>query len=433
MNEIFLKRIKEYFKEDYDAYLNSLNEPRHHSFFLNTKKTNKENILSFIDFDYETSKYSDDSFIHNNESIGKTIAYDLGLIYPQNIESSLPAKLPTIKENMLVLDMCASPGGKSINILNRLDDNSLLISNEYSYPRCEVLVSNLERLGLSNVIVTNKNTEIISNELEGRCDLVIVDAPCSGEGIVRKYPEIIDDYNEENIKELASLQSKILEDAYRACKYNGEILYSTCTYSYEEDEDQIKSFLKRHNDLTIVPTNSYPSISKVNGTIKMTTLDETEGQFFCLIKKNSNEDFSIKIKYLKEYHNKIIDSFISDNLNIEKYYLYEHNNHYYISLMPLFDLKNNVLRYGIYLGDLKKDRFEPSHSLYRSNVLRNKFKNIYDLNDSELKSYLNGLELKADIKDGYYLVTYKGLSLGFVKASKGVLKNKYPKGLRRMV
>jgi len=433
MNEIFLERIKLYFKDNYEDYLKTLDNPRTHSFFLNTKKASKDTILSLVDFKYNKTKYNDLSYIHNNDNIGKTIVNDLGLIYPQNVESSLPAMVPTIKKNMLVLDMCASPGGKSINILNRLDNNSLLISNELSYPRCEVLVSNLERLGLSNVIVTNKITEAISSELEGICDLVIVDAPCSGEGIVRKYPEIIDDYSIDRINELACIQSNILEDAYKALKNDGELLYSTCTYSFEEDEDQIKSFLNKHKDMSIVKLSDYPSISKLDGAIKMTTLDGTEGQFFCLMKKNSIDITKNNIKYLKTCENKMVDEFIRSNINIDNYYLYKHNDRYYMSLIPLIDLNNNVLRYGIYVGEIKKDRFEPSHCLYRSNILRDKFKYVYDLNESEYKDFISGLELKADIEDGYYLISYKGLSLGFVKASKNHLKNKYPKGLRRMV
>ena len=430
MNKIFIERIREYFKDDADRFLNLLDEKATQGLFLNTKKANKDEILSLIDFEYKQSEFTDESFYHCNDNIGKTKAYELGLIYPQEIAASLSTKFIDKENIKTVVDMCAAPGGKTINIINRLNDEVLCISNDVNHTRALILSSNIERLGLDNVIVTNKTINNLAQQLENWADLVILDAPCSGEGIIRKYPEIIDEYSLDRINELSILQKELLEYAYLILTEGGQLVYSTCTYSHEEDEDQIIGFLERHPDMHMVMLPDITS-SELKGTIKLSPLNNTEGQFICLMRKDGNKrNTIIELPTIK---NKLIDSFIKDNIDINDYYLYEYNNHYYLSLKPLPDLKSNVLRYGIYLGDIKNKRFEPSYSLYRANSLKGKFKYTYDLSDDEYDKYVGGLEIKANLNNAYYQITYKNHSLGFGKCSNGVIKNKYPKGLRRMI
>ena len=429
MNKDFEDRVKLYFKDNSDKYLDKLNEPCSQGFFLNTNKANKKEILDLIDFNYDKSELTDCSFYHNHENIGKTKAYELGLIYPQEIAASLSSTYIDTKNIKTVVDLCAAPGGKSINVLNKLDKDVLLVSNDYNHSRVEILSQNLERLGLDNVIITNKKVNDLADQLENFADLVILDAPCSGEGMIRKYPEILDEYSLDNIVELSKLQAELLEDAYRILKGNGQLLYSTCTYAFEEDEDQIKQFLSKHNDMHLVKIGDKHS-STLDGTIKLSPLDNTEGQFICLMVKDDNNIHS-SFKELKPINEKLVDDFILENINIDNYYLYKHNEHYYMSLIPLIDLKANVMRYGIYVGDIVNKRFEPSHSLYRSNTLKDKFKYVYDLSDEEYEKYVVGYELKVNLDNHYYLVTYHNHSLGYGKCSNNQLKNKYPKGLRR--
>lgn len=429
MNKDFELRVKQYFKDNSDTYLEKLNEPCTQGFFLNTNKTNRKEILDIIDFDYKKSDLTDYSFYHNHENIGKTKAYELGLIYPQEIAASLSSTFINGENIKTVVDLCAAPGGKTINVLNKLNKDVLMISNDYNHSRVEILSSNLERLGLDNVIITNKKCEDLANQLENFADLVILDAPCSGEGMIRKYPEILDDYSLENINNLSKLQRELLENAYTILKGNGQLLYSTCTYAFEEDEDQIKQFLSKHSDMHLVNIGGKHS-STLDGTIKLSPLDNTEGQFICLMIKDGN-NLTNNVKYLKSIKEKLVDDFINENLDINNYYLYKHNEHYYMSLIPLIDLKNNVMKYGIYVGDIVNKRFEPSHSLYRSNSLKDKFKHVYDLSNEEYDKYVEGNELKVNLDNHYYLVTYHNHSLGYGKCSNNQLKNKYPKGLRR--
>lgn len=430
MNKEFESRVVQYFGDNSKKFLEKLNEPCTQGFFLNTNKANKEEILSLIDFEYSESNLTNLNYYHSCDNIGKTKLYELGLIYPQEIAASLSSTFVNPNNIKTVVDMCAAPGGKSINVLNKLDKDILMIANDFNHSRVNVLCQNLERLGLDNVIVTNKKCEALANQLEGYADLVILDAPCSGEGMIRKYPEILDEYSVNNINGLAKLQESLLEDAYRLLKGNGQLLYSTCTYAFEEDENQIINFLSKHGDMKLIEIGPKHS-SKLNGTIKLSPLDNTEGQFICLMIKENNE-LKTNIKYLKHVKEKLVDDFIKENIDINDYYLYKHNNYYYLSLIPLLDLGNNVMRYGTYLGEIVNKRFEPAHSLYRSNSLRKYFKNKYDLNDDEYLKYISGNELNVNTQNGYYLITYKGYSLGFGKCSNNHMKNKYPKGLRRL-
>ena len=428
MNRVFEDRAKLYFKENSEKFIEELSKPCTQGFFLNTKKATKEEIFDVIDFEYKKSELTDSSFYHNCDSIGKSKAYELGLIYPQEIAASLSSKYINTTNIKTIVDLCAAPGGKSINVLNRVNEDTILVSNDYNHQRCMILSSNLERLGLDNVIVTNKKVNNLADQLENYADLVILDAPCSGEGMIRKYPEILDEYSLDNINELSKLQSELLEDAYRILKGNGQLLYSTCTYAFEEDEQQITNFLNKHSDMHLVKIGDMHS-STLEGTIKISPLDNTEGQFICLMVKDSNSEKS-SFKYLKNIKEKLVDDFIINNLDISDYYLYKHNDHYYLSLNPLIDLDSNVMRYGIYVGDIVNKRFEPSHNLYRSNSLRKYFRYVYDLNDEEYDKYINGNEIRINKENGYYLTTYKNISLGYGKCSNGQLKNKYPKGLR---
>lgn len=431
--DIFYNNAKEYFGDNYDKFKKLLNEETTSSFFINEKKTNKENIFNLIDFEYKQSLLNDSTYYYKNDSIGKSKAYELGLIYPQDVESSLASKFVDIKDVKLVIDLCAAPGGKSINILNRIDDDALLIANEISYKRVGALVSNLERLGLSNTMITSIKPHKLATSFPNLFDLVILDAPCSGEGMIRKYPNILDEYSEANIDYLANIQKELLLDAYNLLKPNGQILYSTCTYSFKEDENQIIDFLNTHKDMKLIPIDNIKNNSShLKGTLKLSPLNNTEGQFICLLKKDNIGDIK-SFKCKKTVSNKLVEKFIKDNFDIDNYYLYSNEQHYYLSFKPLLNIENNVLCYGLYLGELKKDRFEPSHALYRSNKLIGKYKHVYKINDDEYLDYISGKELKANIDDGYYLISYKDLSLGYIKASKGTLKNKYPKGLRRVV
>lgn len=428
--ETFIQNIRTYFKDDADKFLVLLNEEPKSAFFLNETKADIEKIFSIIDFKYEKSLLNPKSYYYFDTSIGKSKAYELGLIYPQDVESSLPCSFIDTNNIKYAIDLCSAPGGKSINILNRLNEDALLISNDINYKRANILSNNLERLGL-NPIVTSNKIDYFTTNFKNVFDLVILDVPCSGEGIIRKYPEIIDEYSNANIDTLAYKQSVLLQQAYELLNNDAYLLYSTCTYSFKEDEEQIKNFLNKYEDMELIELPLINKHSQLKGTIKLSILDNTEGQFMALLHKKGNKE-NIKLKYNKPINNETVDKFIKDNLDIKDYYLYHKEEKYYLSFKPLIDI-DNYLSYGIYLGNLENKIFKPAHSMYRSNLLIDKYKYTYDLSDKEYADYISGKELKIDKEDHYYLLTYKDLSLGYGKLSNGILKNKYPKGLRRVV
>ena len=421
--------MQDIYKDEYDEFLKALEDKPISSFYINSLKDSKENILHEIGFKYKEGRYNPDSYYYEDVQIGKTIANDLGLIYPQEMSASIPSLILNPKENSCIVDMCSAPGGKSINLACISKDSGILISNEYEYKRAMILTSNLERMGISNVIVTNKNGDDLAVSLMGVADYVLLDAPCSGEGMIRKNHEIIDNYSMDNIELCSLRQKQLIENAYDILKEGGYLVYSTCTYAKEENEDIVHDFLKRHEDMELMTIDNRFIRRGINdpNMVRFTVLDGTEGQFVSLMRKNS-AGFSKNMTYKKPVRNKIIEEFIKENLCLDEYYVYEQNGYYYMSLKPLWDLGKNVLRYGIYIGEIKKNIFYPSHNLFRSNALRNCFKKVIELNDEEYLKYRSGLNLYHEDANGYYLLTYHGYA--YTKATKGDLKNKYPKGLR---
>ena len=418
---LFYNRMQDIYKDEYDEFLKALEDKPISSFYINSLKDSKENILHEIGFKYKEGRYNPDSYYYEDVQIGKTIANDLGLIYPQEMSASIPSLILNPKENSCIVDMCSAPGGKSINLACISKDSGILISNEYEYKRAMILTSNLERMGISNVIVTNKNGDDLAVSLMGVADYVLLDAPCSGEGMIRKNHEIIDNYSMDNIELCSLRQKQLIENAYDILKEGGYLVYSTCTYAKEENEDIVHDFLKRHEDMELMTIDNRFIRRGINdpNMVRFTVLDGTEGQFVSLMRKNS-AGFSKKMTYKKPVRNKIIEEFIKENLCLDEY----------MSLKPLWDLGKNVLRYGIYIGEIKKNIFYPSHNLFRSNALRNCFKKVIELNDEEYLKYRSGLNLYHEDANGYYLLTYHGYAFAYTKATKGDLKNKYPKGLR---
>ena len=435
MNDLFYERMKDIYLDRYDEFKKKLDEEPIKTFFYNTLKEDKEKITALIDFKIVSSKLNEACAYYEDVQIGKTIVNDLGLIYPQELSATLPAKVLDPKGDVLIVDMCAAPGGKSIDLLNINKEQGLLISNEYEFKRAEALVSNLERIGGASVIITNKDTRTLSEELSGRADYVLLDAPCSGEGMARKNKDIISHYSLNNVLKCATLQKELLDDAYRLLKQGGYLVYSTCTYAKEENEDNVSAFLSKHPDMELLKIDlgedlyrlNYPKIS--DKVIRLSPLNNTEGQFIALFKKHG-ESVPAKVKYLKSVSHKLVESFIKEQLDLDKYYLYELKDRYYLSLRPLYDLKDKVIRYGIYAGELKKNIFLPSHHFYRIASLKDRYKKVLELDDEEYLKYRKGQSIFKDVSNGYWALFYKGEPFSFTKVVNKELKNKYPKGLR---
>ncbi len=424
--EKFLEDMKEILKGEYEDFLKSYEEKRSIGLRVNTLKITVEDFVKLNLFHLDPIPWCKEGFYYNEERErpGKNPLHEAGLYYLQ--EPSAMAVVPNleIQKGDKVLDLCAAPGGKSTYIASKLKGSGLLISNEINSSRIKALGENIERFGGKNVIITNSDASKLEKVFVEYFDKILIDAPCSGEGMFRKDEVAIKDWSYEKVLECKNIQEEILNSAYNMLKENGILVYSTCTFSKEENEDRVKHFLKEHKDMALLHMERlWPH--KVKG----------EGHFVAKLKKISKTESNVKFTKLKKLTNEIKDfrEFEKKYLNIQ----FEENlelkgENLYLVPEEYPDMKKiKVLRSGVHLGTLKKNRFEPAHAL--SHYLKAedaKFTEHLKIDSKEVMEYLRGNVLNTGQDRGWVLVTVEGYPLGWGKESKGMLKNHYPKGLR---
>ena len=418
-----------------------------------------ENLQKFMKIsgilgNFEQIPWCKSGFYATNEmKLGKNVLHELGLYYIQEPSAMAPVEFLNIKENDVVLDLCAAPGGKSTQISNKLE-SGFLISNEIVPKRAKILSENIERLGLDNVIVTNHSPLELENKFFEFFDKILVDAPCSGEGMFRKNPDAITEWNENTPKMCAERQKEIVKSAYKMLKPNGTMVYSTCTFSLEENEEVIKFILDEFDDMKIIPTQNklfgfcdgidIDGTKKLCGTSRLYPYNiDGEGHFFAVLHKKQNGENYDNFDYNNRKNGKITEkngnlaqkikifnNFISnftdytfDNFNLFGDLLFANCK------INLNNIKTDLP--GILLGEFKKDIFVPS--LHLAHFINNgKCDNVVELTDFEVKSYIQGLEIsKQNVTDGWKLLTYKNLPVCFGKCVAGKIKNHYPKNLRK--
>ena len=422
----FLDDMKELLMDEYDDFIKSYDEPKTTGLRINTLKINKEELLNLNLYNLTPIPWADEGFYYDEEvdRPGKSPLHESGAYYLQ--EPSAMSVVPhlDIKEGDKVLDMCAAPGGKSTYILSKLNDTGLLVSNEINSTRIRALGENLERFGARNCIITNTDSNNLRKLFTGYFDKIVIDAPCSGQGMFRKDEVAIEDWSYAKVLECQSIQKDIIRDGYDMLKNGGVLVYSTCTFAKEENEDVINEFISEYENAKLIEMQRiWPH--KVSG----------EGHFVAKIQKLENEDCNVK--YIKIKNN---DKEVKDYREFEKKFLN-------ISMESRFDIRGEnlyllpeehpdtkklkVLRYGLHLGMLKKNRFEPSHAL--SHYLKMEdVKNVenFSVQDDKILDYLRGNTIETGKSRGWVLVCVEGIGLGWGKESNGILKNHYPKGLR---
>lgn len=387
-----------------------------------------------------------------------------GSVYSQDPAAMFPAFVAHVKPGEKVLDLCAAPGGKTTALGEELNGEGLLIANEISSSRAKVLRENIERWGISNAVVTNNDSESLAQKFPSFFDLVLVDAPCSGEGMFRKNPEAISYWSPDYVLTCQKRQKEILEQAVRMLKNGGQLVYSTCTFSPEEDEE-IVSWLVENYGLEIqkIPNISsrkisfgHPEwteakISELKETLRFWPQDNLgEGQFVAVLRKPGQVEEGKKTKKKRrkskkknkltltskeqELVKKVLNKFeIPNELAQWSRKALVRKEHVFIPAIEGIDLTGiHVLNNGVELGILKKNRFEPGHQL--AEILgHSKQKQVIELTSrDDYLSYLHGetLRLKTDLR-GFTLVGYQNKIFSFGKITgNGVLKNFYPKGLR---
>lgn len=408
----------------------------------------------FKDFNLTALGYANDGYIiENSEGIGHTPEHHAGIFYMQDPGAMASVSALDIKPGWRVFDACAAPGGKSGQAASAIGEGGFLLSNEYVPKRAKILVSNFERLGVKNAAVTCLDTSEFPKMYNAFFDLVIVDAPCSGEGMFRKGEEAKREWSEEAVCLCAERQKQILDNTAQLVKDGGYLLYSTCTYSLEENEMTVDKFLIRHPDFHICDVKSELRSVTADGIefdgAMSTILYKTrrfyphrakgEGQYVALLKRTApNEREKILYKDTSERPSNAemaaIEEFFKKNLvkapsaAIRKYgeklVLISHG----VPLPP-----RSVFSSGVLIGEIKHGQLFPSHQFFSAygELFIRKFE--LSENTQALKNYLCGLQIELDCEEGgWCVVCYKGAVIGGGKISGGKMNNHYPKGLREI-
>lgn len=429
----FLSRMKNLLGNEYDAFCASLQEEEQKAIYVNPNKINVNSFKKIVDFECKPIPYERCGFYVDNSKKGRHPLHHAGAFYIQDPSAMFTANAYKFKGDEYVLDMCAAPGGKSIQLANKVP-NGLVVSNEIVTTRAKVLYSNIERMGLRNVIVTNNKPEEISRAYSNCFDVCLVDAPCSGEGMFRRGEQVVDEWNENLPSMCAKRQKEILIEADKSLKQGGVLIYSTCTYSLEENEDVVNWLAKNFNYELINIDNSYklPRGYNMPEAVRMYPHKvKGEGQFIAVLRKLSeNEYYSAKTIKLKE--DKLADSFIKENIE-EEIKAYKFNNTiYYVKDLDMIKSDVNYISLGVKVGEINKDRFEPDHYLFSAFGKQFKRKINLGLNSLEVQKYLHGDTIEADFKSGFGAILVENCPLGGFKMADGKFKNHYPKGLRNL-
>ena len=423
----FEEHLEKYLsKNEINSLLSSLEGKSKKSIIINTNKIDDAFILSKFPLltPHPIVKHC---YIYEEDTyqLGKHIYFEQGLYYIFEPCSSLVNHFLEAKEEDVVLDLCAAPGGKTSHLAILKNNKGIIVSNEISKERSLVLSSNIERMGFNNVIVTN-NTVDDFKVFENSFDRIILDAPCSGSGMFRKESKMKEDWSYGKVISLSKLQKELIIKAYSLLKPGGTLVYSTCSFSYEEDEEVIKYLLANTNAILSEIEDHplyYKSKEKI-GIHLFPHLFPGEGHYICKIERPFDPTINLINRKIKE-SNKFDD--IKKICQVDGY-IYNFENIYYL-LPEYFDFKKlKIIRGGLKLGTKEKYGFEFDHAL--SHYLSS-FTNELELNEQELLSYIQGNSINKNHKEGLLLIKYHNNSLGFAKSIKGRINNKYPKGLRK--
>lgn len=432
----YIAIMKDLLGADFDHYIKVLGGEPTKGVLCNHKKLSNEGLECVL---HNTTKmgygqglyYNDD-----NQKYGNHAMHHAGGIYASEPSSMIvvPSVSHVLSKGAVVLDLCASPGGKSVAIANAIGDEGLLISNEIVPTRAKILQSNIERMGFTNTVVTSTDAKTLCGHFESTFDMVFVDAPCSGEGMFRKDEQALVLWSIEEVKSNAVKQLGILEDICDSVKGNGYLVYSTCTFNMYEDDGVVEEFLSRHPEFERVDIDKSctPYLTKSKyGYRFFPHVAKGEGQFVTLLHKKEGEQKALPLAKQKEDKDiQLTKKFLQDNFVIPfPLYFCKVGSRVNVMTRPCVDVSRcHALTCGVQVGEVVKDRVEPHHQLFSAYGAYAKTK--YDLDDQEVYKYLKGEELTANLPNGYACVTYKDCPLGAVKIVNGTLKNKYPKGLR---
>ena len=427
--QAFLERMEMQLKEEYPAFLASLERPRAVALRFNPLKGQPPEM----DFVGENVPWEPMGYYYDPQARpGLHPYHEAGVYYLQEASAMAPVQLLDPQPGERICDLCAAPGGKTTQIAGRMAGEGLLLCNEINPKRAKILSRNIERMGVANALVTNEHPQKLADQLPEYFDRVLIDAPCSGEGMFRKEEAAVTDWSLETVQMCARRQAEILESGARLLRSGGRLVYSTCTFAPEEDEMAVAEFLRKHPEFAPEYVDAPWFEAGENGSFRMWPHKLLgEGHFAAVLrKKGENRTQSPKINEEKLPKSWLEFAKLMDIQLPEGQAVFFGESLYWASqqLPQLRGLK--VLRPGLELGTVKKDRFEPAHALA---LWLKDCANTEDFapDSDAVAAYMHGDVIPSQ-KRGWCLVTVGGYSLGWGKGDGTVLKNHYPKGLRRM-
>lgn len=426
--EAFLQRMEAQLGSEYPAFLESLERPRAVALRFNPLKGERP-VLPFVG---APVPWEPEGFYYDPETRpGLHVYHEAGVYYLQEASAMAPVALLDPKPGERVCDLCAAPGGKTTQIAGRMLGRGFLVCNEINPKRAKILSRNIERMGVANALVTNEHPETLASRFPGFFDRVLVDAPCSGEGMFRKEEAAVTDWSQETVQMCARRQREILDSAARLVRPGGRLVYSTCTFAPEEDEETVAAFLEAHPEFTPEPVEAPWFVPGENASYRMWPHKLLgEGHFAAVLRKTQGESGEVpacpgeKCPKAWESFAKELDITLPEG----KAAFFGQSLYWAPTELPELN-RLKVLRPGLELGTERKGRFEPAHALalwLKTCAVTESF----PPESPEMKAYLHGNVVPSG-KKGWCLVQAGGYAIGWGKGDGSVLKNHYPKGLRR--
>ena len=409
----FLEHLKSYLSsQEIKDLETSLSQKSKHALLLNTAKMSQEMLLSIYP-SLKRHPIVNNAFLYDKDELdlGKSIYHELGCFYLQEPSAMLPAYLLNPQPGDLVLDLCAAPGGKSMQASFLMKNEGLIISNDISKQRAFAISENAERLGRGNLLITNNDFSLIYDKFINTFDKIILDAPCSGSGMFRKETKMSEDWSYQKVIKNAEIQKQLIMIAYAMLKPGGKMVYSTCSFSYEEDEE-IVDFLLNNTDAELdhIPDSLYYFHNKNNdkGIHILPSLFPGEGHYIALISKPG-----------------VIVSKIKDSYYEKK----EKFGDYLFTLSEPFNIKHlNVIRYGVKIGQI--DKQEIRYDYHYARFIK-EFEPSLEIDREALEKYYRGEAINVNYPKGYVLIKYQGINVDIAKSDGRIIKNRLPKGLRK--
>lgn len=467
--EAFLERMAGLLGTEYDDFLASYEVERYYGLRRNPLKASEEEFVEKMPFSLEPVSWAREGYYYcMPDQPGRHILHEAGAYYIQEPSAMAVVEILDPKPGECILDLCAAPGGKSTQIAGRMNGEGLLVSNEMIPGRAKILSQNVERMGVRNCVVCSETPARMAGFFPAFFDRIVVDAPCSGEGMFRKDETAVEEWSEEHVAMCADRQYGILSEAAKMLRPGGVLVYSTCTFAPDENEGVISRFLKEHDDFAVeeipyddvfVPGRpewiSEPAKGLSHTMRLMPHKLKGEGHYIARLKKrgtrtadiwaHTQEDVTAlrKKKTAEGKKNKAenrwsgVQDFLTKEIGLSEDWLEKQHGRLemfgeQIYLVPkdMISMRGmKIVRPGLHLGTEKKNRMEPSHALALA-LHMEETDRVAALTEEEAKRYLGGESLPYAAVKGWVLLAYEGYPLSFGKAANGQIKNHYPKGLR---